>query len=269
MRALNLLRDALVYRKDVFSAGLRAAGYKIVSQLHDPRPDDLLLIWNRYTHFDAEARRFERANATVVVAENGFVREGIVGKWFALARNHHSGAGHWNTAGPERWDSLSVRLHPWRTDGNELVLLGQRGIGEDGIAAPRGWAESLQKTLGGRVRHHPGNEAAKIPLEEDLKNAFAVVTWSSAAALYALIWGIPVIAAWDRWIGAGACLPLSAWVGTVGSQKRAGGPILAVPDVLKRSDADRLAMFRRLAWAMWELREIQSGAAFRHLLSHG
>lgn len=266
MLALNLLREALPYRKGAFSEGLTAAGFKVVASIPNPKPQDVLLVWNRYTSFDAEAKRFERAKATVIVAENGFLREGLQGKWFALALNHHAGAGTWNIGGPERWDSFGITLQPWRTDGKELIIFGQRGIGENGIAAPRGWAESVQRQLRGRIRPHPGNEPAKIPLENDLKNAFAAATWSSAAALYALIEGIPLICASSRWIGAQAGIPMSTWLARSGPSQRPTGPNLAVSDGLNRSDADRLAVFRKLAWAQWEIKTISSGEAFRWLL---
>lgn len=248
-RALNLLRPGLAYRREKFETGLRASGFKVVDHIHDPRPGDVLLIWNRYGHFHERATVFERAGGTVIVAENGYVRDQIDGKWFALSIGHHAGAGKWNVGGPERWDRLGVELQPWRADGGEDVILGQRGIGEHGIASPPGWAESLLRNkVGHRIRQHPGNEPARIPLEEDLRNARCVITWHSAAALSALIMGIPVFTAFDKWVGAQACARISSY-----------------PKV-KRSDEDRLQTFRRLIWAQWELREIENGEAFRFLL---
>ena len=246
-RALCLLRPQLVYRRESFCTGLKAAGYKLVDALRDPGPDDVLVIWNRYFHFDEEAKRFEAAGATVVVVENGYLRES--GKWFAMAKGHHSGAGKWNVGGPERWDALRIELRPWREAAGELLILGQRGIGEPGIAAPKGWAESARRIMGGRVRPHPGTGSA-VPLEDDLRKAWAVATWHSAAAFQALIFGIPVYCAFPKWIGAQAATPIEFF------GKRPP----------KRSDADRLEMFRRLAWAQWTLDEIRSGEAFAWLL---
>lgn len=245
-RALCLIRSQLVYRRESFCAGLESAGYKVVGAIADPGPDDLLVIWNRYGEFDAVARRFEKFGATVIVAENGYVRES--GKWFALAKSHHSGAGKWNVGGPERWDSIGIELQPWRT-GSEIVILGQRGIGEPGIAAPRGWAETVQRQIGGRIRPHPGNNDPTVPLEHDLRNAKAVVTWHSAAALRALILGVPVFCAFPRWIAASAATPLDRF-----------------PDLSNLDNLDRLSMFRRLAWAQWRIEEIQTGEAFRCLM---
>lgn len=247
-----MLRDALVYRKASFTAGLRVAGYKVVDRIVDPDPEDLLLVWNRYSHYDVEARRFEHARATVLVTENAHLRDGLEGRWFSLAKNHHSGAGTWNVGGSERWDDLGVQLHPWREAGKEILILGQRGIGEPGIAAPRGWAEGIKQKIGGRIRSHPGNSDALVPLEHDLRHARCCVTWHSAAALTALIHGIPCFYAFPKWIGAQAALPLSAY-----------------PCEPKCDDQDRLRMFQRLIWSQWELSEIEDGSAFRQLLNNG
>lgn len=247
-RALSWLRPAPVYRAARFAAGLQAAGFKVVHDLPDPRPGDALLIWNRYGHYDLEAKRFERAGASVLVAENSYLAGEIPGRWHALALWHHAGAGTWLPNGPERWDALRVELKPWRTSG-EVLIISQRSIGEPGIASPLGWEQAIQKQVGGRIRPHPGKNPPAVSLEADLAAARCVVTWASSAALVALLYGVPVFHAMPRWIGAEASKPLSEW----GSES-------------KRDDAARLAMFRRLIWAQWRIEEIESGDAFRHLL---
>jgi hypothetical protein len=86
------------------------------------------------------------------------------------------------------------------------------------------------------------------PLERDLASTRAVLTWHSAAALHALLAGVPVFYGFPRWIGAGAARPL--WEFDLGPLR-----------------GDRQAMFERLAWAQWTLDEIASGDALAHLLS--
>ena len=39
----------------------------------DIKPDDILIIWNRYGKNDEYARQFEAAGATVLIAENGYI----------------------------------------------------------------------------------------------------------------------------------------------------------------------------------------------------
>lgn len=248
-RALCLLREDLHYRREAFCAGLRAAGHDVVTHLHDPHTGDVLAIWNRYGRFHAEACRFERAGATVLVAENGYLgKHWRGGEWFSMAVGHHGGAGRWRYGGPERWDGRGIDLAPWRQSGRETVILGQRSIGEPGLASPHGWERNALCRLPAgpvRVRPHPGVSSSN-DLLEDLRDAQAVVTWSSGAALKALAAGIPVWRDSPWWIGAAAGVPI-------------GEPLM-------RDDDARLGMFRRMAWCTWEIDEIRSGEAFRWLV---
>jgi hypothetical protein len=265
MRALCLLRSPPVYRRDAVCRGLVAAGLDVVQSIDKPRPDDVVVTWNRYGAGHSEATRFERAGARAVVMENGHLGKDFAGdSWYALALGHHAGRGNWPysseawTTGAAtdadrhaRWDDLGIKLQPWRQPGGETIVLHQRGIGEHGIASPHRWAEELTPRINGaRMRVHPGS-GNTTTLEHDTRNASEVITWASGAALRCLVMGIPVWYAMDGWIGAPAALPL---------KQRAPGvqPL--------RDDAARLGMLRRLAWAQWRLSEIESGHAFRTLL---
>ena len=248
MRALCLLPDGPNYRKADFLAGLAVAGLKVVQELPNPGAGDVLILWTRGSWRDAEARRFEAAGATVLVAENGYM--GKVWrdqKWFALAVGHHAGAGTWPDAGPQRWDGWGVELSPWRDGGTDIVILEQRGIGEPGIASPDRWAEKVQKRIGGRIRKHPGASIPAVSLRDDLANASCAVTWHSGAALQALLMGVPVFYDFPQWIGATAARPLAEFD---------KGP----------AHGDRLTLFRKAAWAMWTAEEIRSGVAFETIL---
>lgn len=242
MRALCLIREGLHYRRGAYLEGLKAAGFKTVDSLSNPGPGDCLVIWNRYGRFHETAKNFERLGALVLVTENGWLGKSWQGgEWFTLCRGHHSGAGYWPVGGPERWDSWGATLHPWRTGGKQTIILGQRGIGEPGLRSPPNWEHETQRKLGGgRIRPHLGK--LNPPLTPDLDKADKVVTWSSGAALKALAYGVPVWHDFPQWIGAG-------------SASRIGEPLV-------RDDDKRLAMFRRLAWSMWTLDEIRSGAPF-------
>lgn len=248
-RALNLLRASLHYRKDGFDAGLKVAGYELVTRLDKPVPGDLLVCWNRYTGAAEVADNFERRGATVLVAENcPFGNDWRGGRWYSLAQSHVAMTGGLiSDGGPQRWDSWRVELAPWRT-GTETVILAQRSIGHSEVASPLQWAEKVRKRIGGRIRAHPGGQAKSKPLAVDLEDAREVVTWSSAAAIQALALGVPVWYEHPKFVGSGAAMHLSKW-----------GP------EPKRDDASRLGMFRRLAWGMWSLNEIKTGAPFARL----
>lgn len=233
-------------------AGLRAVGYTPTDRMvANPSSKDLIVTWNRMGEGHSRAREFEAAKAKVLVVENGYLGKEWRGEQsFAIAHNHHNGAGRWPNGGPERWDSWGVNLAPWRKPGGECVILAQRGIGEPGLRAPDGWLNLAVSTTKGRIRRHPGTNKDGPTLEEDLARASSVATWSSGAAIKALMMGVPVFYGMQSWIGALACHSL-------GEFKK--GPL--------RRDDMRLAMFRRLAWAQWSMSEVESGEAFRRLLA--
>lgn len=224
------IRDQPHYRHDAFQSGLRAVGLTEVG----PDRCDVYVCWNRYGGWAHWADACERRGGVVLVAENSAWGNDFAGRrWYTLARGRHNTAGCFPVGGPERWDSLGVELAPWREGKGETVILPQRGIGPKGVAMPEGWGQQFK----GRVRTHPGTNDC-VPLEQDLAKATRVITWGSGAAIKALLWGIRVESHMPQWIGE-----------------------------QDNTDAGRLAMFRRLAWAQWEVSEISNGEAFRWLLS--
>lgn len=231
MRAWVNLRHQSSERAAAFRDGLEKLGYE-VQQGIPTGPDDLFVTWNRIGDGDRAATMCEREGRPVLVCENATWGNHLAGRqWLTLARSRHNTAGMFPMGGAERWDELGIELAPWRA-GGETVVIGQRGIGAPPTAMPRDWLNKQQ----GRLRPHPGRGTPK-PLEDDLAKAGKVITWGSGAAVKALMWGIPVESHMPNWI--------------------------AEQD---NTDAGRLEMFRRLAWAQWTLAEIESGEAFEWLL---
>ena len=82
--------------------------------------------------------------------------------------------------------------------GEEILVLPQRGFGPQEVAMPEGWVDTTVAAIKRktsrpvRVRKHPGNHPPEIPIEHDLDNVWAVVTWGSSAAIKALAAGVPV-----------------------------------------------------------------------------
>lgn len=253
-----MIRGEPHYRRWAFEQGLRAEGFEIHGQCRTtPRSDDILVIWNRYGRFNADAEAFEHAGARVIVAENGlFGRDWRGQHWYSLALGvPAAGGGVFEDHGPARWDSWGVEICEWRNTGKEVIVLAQRGIGPVGIAQPGWWhqraAEQLRKTTNRnvRIREHPG-EKPSTPLEEDLRDAHAVVTWASGAALKALLLGVPVFHGFSGWCGAEASAPFGT-------------------NIEQPSRPDRLPILRRLAWSTWTTDEIATGQPFANLLGSG
>lgn len=251
------LRPLPSYRREMFEAGFEAAGYEIARghMLGRPSPGDVLLVWNRRPNEEFLIHPFERARLPVVVAENGYIGSGPgEEKLFALALGGHNGSGHVPPGTTNRWPLMGVTLQPWRTCGDHLLVLPQRGIGSRGTAMPHEWGRQIESRLRAvtsrpiRIRRHPGTAPAASSLEEDLRGAWAAVTWGSGAAIKALALGVPVFYELKTWIG-----------------RRAA--VLGIGDIEHPFLGDRLPMFESLAWAQWRVPEIASGEALRWLLS--
>jgi hypothetical protein len=235
------LRHNVPERIAAFTSGLQECGYRVVHSLpgHKFERGDILVTWNRIYEGDEAARRFEAVGNTVLVTENATWGNGFAEqRWYTIARSFHNQAGRFRYGGPQRWDALDIALAPWRTDG-ETVILAQRGIGPPSMRQPPQWAERMRQrpSTQARIRYHPGQRKDVMPLEQDLANAQQVITWGSGAAVLACMWGIRVTSYLPNWIGE-----------------------------QDNTDAGRLHMLRRLAWAQWRLDEIASGAAFEHLM---
>lgn len=243
-----LLHHSPYYRLHVFSQGLKAHGFRIIQDRNaSPRgQSDVLLLWNRNRPHEQIAQRYEAAGATVLISENGYL-----GKTRALAKNHHSGAGTWHVGHADRWGTLGIDVKPWREDGEHILVLPQRSIGEMGVAMPRNWEQTIMprlKAMTNRrivLRKHPGKNP-KVQIEDDLAGAWAAVTWASGAGLKAICAGIPVFHDYAKWIG--------------------GLAATTTFDIEHPYLGDRNTMFHRLAWAQWAWSEIESGEAFACLL---
>lgn len=232
-------------KQPMFGDGLRRLGFAIENGLtFDPCDGDILVTWNRIHAGDHAAKIFEARGLAVLVTENASWGNEFAGeKWYTLAGGYHNVTTGFPQGGGDRWDELGVRLEPWRADGGETVILASRSIGPPRHRMPAGWAERIRAQqapgIACRIRPHPGKEHHRDrgSLAQDLGRCGRVVTWGSGAAIKALMWGIKVESHMPNWIGE-----------------------------QDNSDAGRLAMFRRLAWAQARHSEIASGEAFARLL---
>jgi hypothetical protein len=248
MLAVVRIRPQPHYRREAFIAGLSLLGYRIEVSGQPTSRADLLVLWNRMGADDRDAERWERDGGTVVVCENGYLGSDEQGRQlYAISiGQHHHGGSDADRYGP-------VALHPWRKDGEHILICAQRGIGSRLMASPPLWHVKVMDRLHKltdrplRLRMHPGNQPPKRSLEEDLQGAYACAVWSSGSGVKALSLGIPVMYDAPRWIGEGAAArSLSA---------------------LRVDDALRLEAFRHMARNQWSVDEIQSGEPFRRMLA--
>jgi hypothetical protein len=237
MRAWLNLRYTVPERLRAFVSGIERLGYRAEIGLPDRIGErDCFITWGRINAGNTVAQRFQDRCLPVIVAENAAWGNDFLGRrWYSLAMYYHNTAARFPVGGNERWDSLGVDLAPFRESG-ETVILPQRGIGSPPTRMPSGWPQDALRRYGGRIRPHPGTKVCK-PLEQDLAHAGRTVTWGSGSAVKALMWGIPVVSEMPHWVAEQDNTP-----------------------------EGRIEMFRRLAWAQWQIKEIESGEAFAHVL---
>ena len=247
-------------RHTAIEAGLKACGYKITRGAGPGGADDVLVTWTVHRGYkERAARRFEAAGGRVIVCEEAYFRRLGGAPYFALALHDHNGAGRWPEGGPGRWDGFGIELKPWRQRGRHILVREQRGIGSERMASPPNWHQAMAirlRALTDRpivIRWHPKSRAEpqkaleQPPLEAALKDCWSVVTWASAIAGPALVAGVPVFVE----------APHHVLDGAVERD---------IANIEAPAHPDRLAAFRRLAWAQWSMAEIASGAAFERLL---
>jgi hypothetical protein len=251
--AYLLIRREAETRYAAFVAGLERAGYAVAhgEPRVEPRPGDVLLLWNRRGQYELLAERFEARGAPVLVAENGYIGRDNV----ALARGQHNGGGRPLVQDPSRRTALGVEALPWRAGGSHVLVCPNRFIGPRGAVMPYDWVARTLSTLARatrlrvKVRPHPGRWRRfppKVALEHDLKDCWACVIWWSSAGIQALLAGVPVIYCGPWWIGARAA---GRELGSVDS------PVMG----------DREAMLEDVVNAQFSLEEIASGLPFKDL----
>ena len=265
-RAWVLIRENPWYRRASFVSGLKAAGYEVLLRSPDRgRPGDVFLGWNRYAHTHALASRFESEGGVYICAENGYIgRDGTAPKfdvhpggpqpwhYYAVSDGFHNDASRVKEGAPERWARLGVELKPWRADGEHILVAPNRSFGVPERTMHPDWAQRTAGRLAKqtkrpvRIREHPGNNAPRRPLSEDLKGCWAVYVWSSSVAVHALAAGIPTFieAPFQIVKGASASGPVDA-------------PVMP----------ERLPHFERLAWGQFTCAELESGEPFRRLIA--
>lgn len=196
------------------------------------------------------ADTWESHGGTVLVCENGYIGKDQHGRQhYAISAHGHNGSG-WMPNSTGRFDKLGIELKPWRTDGAHILVCGQRGIGSKTMASPVNWHEKAAAKIKGltdkqiRIRPHPGKDPPKIPIDDDLVNAWACAIWSSSSGVKALVQGVPVAFAAPYWIAEDCAVRL----------ENIAHPIC--------DDGKRLQAMEKVANGQWSVEEIEKGLPF-------
>lgn len=173
-------------------------------------------------------------------------------KYFRVTRNRfqHNGEGEGDR---QRFLSFGIPIQPWRKSGGHVLICppGRVYASLHGFDCEEWLKETLLKLRHHtdrplRVRRKSRGRSQPIPLSEDLKDCWALVTFMSNAALESVLAGIPVICTGDC---AGATMGLQ-------DLSRIESPIMP---------AGRLQWASVLAANQWTLFEIRQGLCWRKI----
>ncbi len=175
------------------------------------------------------------------------------GRFYRITKNAYQHDGIGTSSTPERFERSACRIvQPWRKAGAHVLVCPQspvyfslHGLDHDE------WLREVVSTL----RQHTDREirvrwkASRTPIGPDLEAAWAVVVFSSAAALDALIAGVPVFT-----------------LASFAASRRMGLSDLSQIESPIYPDGRR-EFLHVLADNQWTLPEIMRGSAWRHLRS--
>lgn len=245
MRACLCVPPLEEYPWRPISAGLERLGYSVEGGM--VLGCDILVVWSPWhaSHRHIIEKAYRASGKPVIVMENGWLSP--IGRaptpFFQVALGGWNGTGQFQAGGPERWKSWAVPERPWTIRSGPALIVGQRGHPYDRRTAPPGWHETLPLPDGctGTIRR--GRDTAR-PLGADLTICSQAHVWTSNAASWAIVAGVPVIQY-------GPNLMVTALA------SRPGEPVVR---------PHRTTELERLAWAQWNLAEIETGEPFARLL---
>lgn len=167
---------------------------------------------------------------------------------------------------PDRWQELGIELKPRRTAGNDIVFAGcsakfARVNGFDLNGYATGVVREIRSRTDRPIIYRPKkalNPPPPIPgtvyshkrcrIGEDLANAHSLVTFSSNAAVDAILSGVPAFV-----LGPGIAKPVS------------NTDLSKINDPRFPSEKERLQWCYDAAYCQWKVNEMEDGTLWNHL----
>lgn len=246
-------------RNLAFVEGMKNAGFTQVNSVDA----DYALTWNLRSE---QAREALSRAGQVIVCEEGYTRHEFPDiEHFAIGVGGHNGSGVTRIGPRGRAASVfGISPNPWRLESSDghILVCDQRGFGSPSMASPADFVDRatarIQEVTNRRVvvRPHPRNRHLKprrTTLMADLQTCHAVVTWASAAAIKAVIHGIPAYHFAPFYSASPAVQAEWSHLSTLES------PIM--------SDTERNRGLDAMAWQQFTMDEIRDGRTFRWLIN--
>lgn len=263
----SLIRRTEPYPHAIVEQGLLATGRRPTSQFR-AGSDCALVTWTPWAGGIADrlGTAHQAAGKEWLVMENGYLPSSNGTPRYAVGRGGFNGRGDHAAQNSGRLKSLGLAMQPWRTRGSHILVVGQMGHRDTDTSMPIGWLEMTAMALRVNtsrplvVRPKAGPVFGKTvtsrttvsgaPLAHLLENCWAVVTWSSKAAVLALLYGVPVFVMGPYCIAK----PLA----------ESNFSDIEAPKMV--DDATRLDFLETVADSQWSVEEVAAGDPFRRLL---
>ena len=182
-------------------------------------------------------------------ADNSYIDQ-TRGTYFRVTKNALQHSGH-GASDCRRFRALGVEVKPWQSGGHVVLCPQSDSFMRDIAGVSFDWTQKTVEALGNFTSRHirvrewnRDKKAGARTLPDDLTGAHALVTWSSAAAVTAIINGVPIVAT-----GPSAARPMS-------------GDIADIEDLPRPEREQWLGL---LADNQFTLSEFRDGFAWRSL----
>lgn len=263
---VNLVRTNFQYPYASIERAVGTLGLRKTRVSHMDK-DTLLVTWTPWSGSLSQITgEKHRKIGTWLVMENGYIPKINGIKYYAVGQNGFNGMGdHRADNSPsDRWKSFSVRYQRKQNKGYILVI-GQFGHKDTRISMPINWPDQILNEIrmftDRPIVYRPKPERGRLPvqlytdmtidevtpLDVLISSAYAVVVYSSKAAIYAMLSGVPVIVTGQYSIVKHLCCN-------------------DIADIEEVKPVELEQFWYDLAYMQWSEEEIASGVPFRRFM---
>lgn len=270
--AYVMFRKHPAYPTQEVVQGIVHNGDKAVSYRdHNLNKSSVAVTWNSYGTARRIAERVKQVGGQHIMFENGYLKRSE--NFYAIGMDGINGneSNFINNVSEARWKKLNLEIKPWNKNGKYILVCAQRGGGYNTMAMPNQWPELVidelitMTDIPIKYRPHPERQIQlddfykrkwgvetldhREKIENQIKEACAIVVYTSNAANEALLQGVPVF----------YCGPaISCSHIALHGIDKINTPFYS---------QEREKYFHYLAHRQWHIEEIKNGEAWRKLIN--